>query len=124
MAKQSRSILAWLDRQPAATKRLFIHDVQLAHRESGAAGPRSSTRGPQPAADWWAANQRTLAEREAFAELLLALDADPFLGERQPQIDRGCRAIGFTTATDRFGVVYQVIAARNAIRIISITHLA
>lgn len=120
MAKQSRPFLTWLERQPAASRRLFVHDVQLAQRD----GKRGNTRSEMAAADWWVASDRTLPEREAFAELLLALDADPFLGERQPQIDRGCRAIGFATATDRFGVVYQVIAAKNAIRIISITRIA
>lgn len=119
MAKQTRPFLAWLDRQPATSKRLFAHDVQLAARDP----KRSTTRHDMAAADWWAASDRTMPQREAFAELLLSLDGDPFLGERQPQIDKGCRAIGFVAGTERFGVIYQVIPAKNAIRIISITSI-
>ncbi len=119
MAKHARPFFAWLERQPATSKRLFAHDVQLASRDA----KRSPTRHDMAAADWWAASDRTLPQREAFADLLLSLDADPFLGERQPQIDKGCRAIGFASGPERFGVIYQVIPAKNAIRIISVTSI-
>jgi hypothetical protein len=73
-----------------------------------------------PALDWYRSSQRTLRARESFALFLLQLDALPFLGANMPNIGPGCRSHGLESDGKRFGLVYQVIPAENAIRIISI----
>ncbi|GEM_PF-1354461 len=111
----------WLAGQSAvAPQSPFVHDIQLATSDQLI---RVSKVG-QAAWDWYQSNTRTHGEREAFAGLLLQLDANPALGGPAFHIGQGCRSLGFAERGRRFGVVYQIIPAKNAIRIISISSIS
>jgi hypothetical protein len=74
-----------------------------------------------PVNQWYHSSKRTVAERRAFASLLLAIDADPFIGEPMlEQATPGQRSIGFAAGPRGYGVIYQVHAAANPIRMVSI----
>jgi hypothetical protein len=120
-----RAFSEWLEQvrmrttdESSPVRRGLVHGFKLA----GNASVQSEDPGTVSASAWYAAADRTTAEREAFALLLLQLDADPAKGAHQPdRISKGCRTIGFKAKDRRFGVVYQIIAADNTIRIVSIS---
>ena len=71
--------------------------------------------------DWFHDPKRTDVERRAFGCLLLALDADPFIGQPMlRQASPGQRSVGFAAGHRGYGVIYQVHAAASPIRLVSI----
>ena len=96
-----------------------------ARRPSGSASGRPRfTRNIKlagPVVEWCASEVRCGSELALFADLLLCLDADPFLAESRPLLPHAGLRWFAPGTPPRFKVIYHVDPALNLVRVLTCT---